>query len=196
MPWGPVVGARLGSIICRALLAAACGPAATDTTVVVEPRIPETTVTSLEPPTFPVAPPRPPLIDIVEDEFVSRATSEPFVPRGVDYFLIENGPGGLRDRFFSPAFYNGVEILDDFAELADLGYNTVWIFLDGCSIGPDCITDAGVPGLNHDYMAKVAAAMRAAETTGLMLILSRHSPRATTPTHASRPTIRTSPPAP
>lgn len=167
----PKVAVVFALLVVGAVFATACGTG-THLALADEPDIdPPKTTTSIEF-DWPVEDPRPPLVDIVEGEFVHRETGERFVPRGVNYFLIKDGPSGMRDRFFSPLFYNGLDVLDDFQELSDLGYNTVRLFMDSCPVGDDCIAQDNVPGLDPEYLSKIVAAMWAAEHTGLMLILT------------------------
>lgn len=91
-----------------------------------------------------------------------------FVPRGVNYFKLVGG----MDRFFSPGIFDREAIADDFSRLADAGYNTVRIFLDGCNLGADCITTGSDGGLNPDYLDVIAEVMELADDQGLVLLLT------------------------
>lgn len=102
--------------------------------------------------------------------FVDTRTGEPFQVRGVNYFVIVPADGGYQDRFFSPGVFDPSRIRDDFRALAEVGYTTVRLFLDTCSIGPDCI--AGRDGLNPAFLESIAETMRIAQETGLFLILT------------------------
>lgn len=104
------------------------------------------------------------------DSFIVRETGNEFVVRGTNYFLIVPVGGGLEDRFFSPEYYVQATVEADFAKLASAGYNTVRIFLDTCSSGPDCIARA--VGLNPEYLDVIADVMRLARAAGIMLLLT------------------------
>jgi hypothetical protein len=96
-----------------------------------------------------------------------------FTPRGTNYFLIvPTEDGRLQDRFFSPATFDRGRIAADFAALADAGYNTVRLFLDSCSTGPDCIGKVGGSGLNPEFLDVIAETMSLARDAGLYLLLT------------------------
>jgi hypothetical protein len=96
-----------------------------------------------------------------------------FTPRGTNYFLIVPTPeGGLQDRFLSPAVFDRDRVAADFAALADSGFNTVRLFLDSCSTGPDCIGDVDGSGLNPAFLDVIAETMSLARDAGLHLLLT------------------------
>lgn len=122
-----------------------------------------------------VAPWDPPEHVIVVDDgrFMERSTGETFTPRGVNYFLIVSTPeGGLQDRFFSPAHFDRERVAADFARLADAGFNTVRLFLDSCSSGPDCIGNTAGDGLDDEFLDVIAETMALARETGIFLLLT------------------------
>lgn len=134
--------------------------------------------------TAPVAPTAPPSvaptrtgpvehpIQLEDGVFVDTRTGDPFPVRGTNYFNIVRVDGGLEDRFFSPPVFDAERVRADFTALADRGYTTVRLFLDSCSIGPDCMTRAGAKGVNTPYLESIAETMRIAHDTGLFLILT------------------------
>src|SRR5690606_38333794 len=99
-------------------------------------------------------------------------TGEPFPVRGTNYFNIVPTDGGLEDRFFSPPVFDADRVRENFRELADRGYTTVRLFLDSCSVGPDCISRVGVDGLNPAFLESIGETMRIAHDTGMFLILT------------------------
>ena len=99
-------------------------------------------------------------------------TGDPFSVRGTNYFKIVPTEDGLEDRFFSPAVFDAESVAADFGALAERGYTTVRLFIDTCSVGPDCISQDGVDGLNPAYLESMAETMRIAWQTGLFLILT------------------------
>lgn len=111
-------------------------------------------------------------ISIIDGEFVDERIGAPFPVRGTNYFTIVPTDGGFEDRFFSPAVFDAARVAADFETLAAAGYTTVRLFLDTCSIGPDCIAGHGSDGLNPDYLASIAATMRLAKDTGMHLVLT------------------------
>jgi hypothetical protein len=111
-------------------------------------------------------------IQIVDGGFVDTQTGDPFPVRGTNYFNIVPADGGLEDRFFSPAVFDVATVEADFRSLAEHGYTTVRLFIDSCSVGPDCISRIGVNGLNPAYLESIAETMRIAQKTGLFLLLT------------------------
>ncbi|MDP3207785.1 MAG: hypothetical protein Q8M65_01425, partial [Rhodoglobus sp.] len=111
-------------------------------------------------------------IQIVDGGFVNVRTGEPFPVRGTNYFTIVPTSDGLEDRFFSPSVFDSAEVTSDFQALAERGYTTVRLFLDTCGVGPDCISQVGVDGLNPAYLDSIAETMRIAVETGLFLVLT------------------------
>src|SRR5690606_30689305 len=117
-----------------------------------------------------VAPEHP--VQVVGGEFVDTRTGDAFPVRGTNYFNIVRADGGLEDRFFSPAVFDADRVAADFQSLADRGYTTVRLFLDSCSIGPECITQEGVDGLDGEFLDVIAETIRIAHETGIFLLLT------------------------
>ncbi len=111
-------------------------------------------------------------IQIENGGFVDTRTGESFAVRGTNYFAIVPTSSGLQDRFFSPAVFDEAQVTRDFRALAERGYTTVRLFIDSCSVGPDCISQIGVNGLNQRYLASIVDTMRIAQETGLFLLLT------------------------
>lgn len=101
-------------------------------------------------------------VHIIDGGFVDSKTGDPFIVRGVNYFLIKDG----RDRVVDPIYFDAERMASDFAFLSGLGYNTVRIFLDSCG----CITRP--LGLRADTLDVIAEIMDLAAEHGLVLILT------------------------
>ena len=101
-------------------------------------------------------------------EFYDQLTGEKFIPRGVNYAFVPVGSSYtneiLRVGTYSPQFTR-----QDFAHLADLGYNTVRVFLDSCKGGPNCIATPAKNGLNPAYMDNIADMMLAARESAIFI---------------------------
>jgi len=104
-------------------------------------------------------------------EFFDKETGEKFNPRGANYVFVPVG-----DRFsnltLSVGIYDATRTREDFQKLADLGFNTVRVFIDSCSEGPGCITRLGTPSLNADYMDNMADMMEAARDAGIFILFT------------------------
>lgn len=111
-------------------------------------------------------------VSILGGGFHDERTREPFPVRGTNYFLLVPAGGGFEDRFFSPGVFDALRVRSDFMRLAEQGYTTVRLFLDTCSVGPDCIADEGTPGLSPEFLANIADTMQLAKDTGLQLLLT------------------------
>ena len=103
--------------------------------------------------------------------FYDRETGEPFVPRGVNYVFVPEG-GTYVTTLLRVGTYDPQRTRDDFARMASLGYNTARVFLDHCSEGPGCITRAGIPGLNPDYLDNIANMTLAARQAGIVILFT------------------------
>ena len=101
-------------------------------------------------------------------EFYDQRTGEKFIPRGVNYAFVPTG-GSYTNRVLRVGTYDPQLTRQDFSHLADLGYNTVRVFLDSCSGGPYCIATPDKSGLNPDYMDNIADMMLAARQTGIFI---------------------------
>jgi hypothetical protein len=157
------------------IVAAGCTPAEPAATTSPAPTTSvATATTTATPATAPTSTPPPQRhpVRIETGGFVSRATGEPFVVRGTNYFEIVPTAQGLQDRFFSPAGFDRETVEADFERLQQAGYNTVRLFLDSCNGGPDCIGNPTGTGLNGAYLDVVAQVMDLAATTGMMLLLT------------------------
>lgn len=111
-------------------------------------------------------------IDIVDGGFVDARTGQPFPVRGTNYFTIVSAGDRLQDRFFSPTVFDAAAVEADFRALAENGYTTVRLFIDSCSVGPECISQLGTDGLSARYLESIAETMRIALDTGLFLLLT------------------------
>jgi hypothetical protein len=95
-----------------------------------------------------------------------------FVPRGANLFGIVRYGTGFQDRLLSPALFDRVAVAADFAALAGKGYNTVRIFLDSCSGGPDCIGKVEGSGLNPAALDVITDVMALAKKAGIFILLT------------------------
>ena len=111
-------------------------------------------------------------IQVVDGGFVDFRTGQPFAVRGTNYFTIVSAGGRLQDHFFSPTVFDAATVEADFRALSERGYTTVRLFMDSCSVGPDCISRVGVDGLNRAYLESIAETMRIAKRTGVFLLLT------------------------
>lgn len=102
-------------------------------------------------------------------EFYNIKSNETFIPRGVNYAFVPQG-NSYTNLILKVGVYDPQRTRDDFARLADLGYNTVRVFLDHCSQGSDCIGDSDNIGLNPDYLDNITDMMAAARETGIYLL--------------------------
>lgn len=106
-------------------------------------------------------------------EFYDTVTGKSFVPRGANYIDFSTGPtGNQQDWVLATDRYDPARVREAFRTLAARGYNTVRIFFDHCHTGPQCITFANRPGINHDYAANMADLMRIAGEEGIYLLLT------------------------
>ncbi len=105
-------------------------------------------------------------------EFYDHRSQEKFVPRGVDYVFVPTAEGRYSHLTLKVGVYDAERTRSDFAHLAELGYNTVRVFLDQCNAGPDCIGDADSGGLNPAYLDNIADMMAAAKESGLFILFT------------------------
>ena len=106
-----------------------------------------------------------------EGEFFDRTTGETFVPRGANYVFVPFR-GTLTNLLFKEGVYDPQRTREDFRTLAELGYNTVRVFLDHCSLGPGCITEPDELDLNRGYLKNIADMTRAAREAGLVILFT------------------------
>ncbi len=112
-------------------------------------------------------------IRLVNDqaEFFDKHSGEKFTPRGANYvFVPENGAftnTPLRVGTYDPQLTRQV-----FSHLKGLGYNSVRVFLDSCSRGPNCIANVTKPGLNPAYLDNIADMMLAAREAGIYILFT------------------------
>ena len=116
-------------------------------------------------------------IQIAGTGFVDALTGAAFVPRGANYLTRVQVGGGYQDRTLSPAVFDREATADDFDALAARGYNTVRVFLDSCSSGPDCIGNPDGDGLNPEFLDTIVEFMElAAEKEIFVLFTSNDLP--------------------
>lgn len=106
-------------------------------------------------------------------EFYDTASSETFIPRGVNYIdFVRTERGGYQNRVFATDHYDSARVREAFQTLAAYGYNTARIFIDSCSEGPTCIGVEGGRGLNPAYLDNVVDLMQVAAEEGIYLLLT------------------------
>lgn len=107
-------------------------------------------------------------------EFYNRGTGERFIPRGSNYIdFAELRRGQLwEDYVFGAGTYRRDKIRDEFAKLAEHGYNTVRMFFDHCFSGPSCIGNQHGDGLNPIFLDNMVDVMHIAAENGLYLVLT------------------------
>jgi F5/8 type C domain len=105
-------------------------------------------------------------------EFYDRQTSQRFIPRGVNYFLLAPVLNQYENRVFGVGVYDHDRTRTDFQALYASGYNTVRIFLDGCTTGSGCVGLEDGQGLNPAYLDNIVDAMSLAKEAHLFLLLA------------------------
>jgi hypothetical protein len=105
-------------------------------------------------------------------EFFNRANAASFIPRGVNYFMLVPMLGHYEDRLLAVGVYNHMRVQADFTALSAAGYNTVRIFLDGCTSGSGCIGVEGGRGLNPAYLDNLVDLMRLAKEANLVILFA------------------------
>lgn len=109
-------------------------------------------------------------------EFFDTLTSQRFIPRGANYFIMVPVLDHYEDRLFGVGVYDHERTQSDFEALSAAGYNTARIMLDGCTTGIGCIGLEGDVGLNPAYLDNIVDLMRVAKDTNLFLILALKEP--------------------
>ena len=104
-------------------------------------------------------------------EFYDRQTSETFIPRGANYVFVPQGSSHTI-LLLKVGVYDPGRTRDDFTVLANLGYNTVRVFLDQCNKGSGCIGDDDNVGLNPAYLDNIADMMSAGRETGIYILFT------------------------
>jgi hypothetical protein len=105
-------------------------------------------------------------------EFYDTVTSQNFVPRGVNYFVLVPVQDHYEDRLFAGGVYDHSRTQADFSALSAAGYNTVRIILDGCTSGNTCIGVQDGQGLNPAYLDNIVDLMNLAKDANLFLLLA------------------------
>jgi hypothetical protein len=105
-------------------------------------------------------------------EFYDKSTSQNFIPRGVNYFVLVPIQDHYEDRLFASDVYDHSRTKADFAALSAAGYNSVRIIFDGCTSGGTCIGVQDGQGLNPEYLDNIVDVMKLAEETNLFLLLA------------------------
>lgn len=152
------------------LLLTACttaGPGLETTTSPVAPTTSSSTASTTEPPQVVDHP-----IQIDGTEFVDTRTGEVFIPRGANYLTRVLVGNGYQDRTLSPAVFDPVRTGSDLDELASRGYNTIRVFLDTCSGGPDCIGNNDGEGLNPEFLDSIVGFMTLAKEKGIFILFT------------------------
>jgi hypothetical protein len=104
-------------------------------------------------------------------EFHDRQTDEKFIPRGVNYVFVPQG-NSYTNLTLKVGVYDPQRTRADFETLANLGYNTVRVFLDQCSRGSGCIGDDDNIGLNPEYLDNIADMTSAGRETGIYILFT------------------------
>ncbi len=105
-------------------------------------------------------------------QFYDRETSQEFIPRGVNYFILVPILDHYEDRLFAVGLYDHTRTQADFAALSAAGYNTVRIMLDGCTSGSGCIGVENGQGLNPAYLDNIADLMSLARDNHLFVLFA------------------------
>jgi len=105
-------------------------------------------------------------------EFYDRQTSQIFIPRGVNYFILVPVFDHYENRVFGVGVYDHNRTRTDFLALTTAGYNTVRIILNGCTSGSGCIGIEDGQGLNPAYLDNIVDLMNLAKESNLFLLLA------------------------
>lgn len=105
-------------------------------------------------------------------EFYDIATSERFIPRGVNYFVLVPVLDHYEDRLFAASVYDHKRTQADFTALSTAGYNTVRIILDGCTSGETCIGVLDGQGLNPAYLDNIVDLLNLAKASHLFVLFA------------------------
>ncbi|MEW5938802.1 MAG: cellulase family glycosylhydrolase [Chloroflexota bacterium] len=109
-------------------------------------------------------------------EFYNTVTGEKFTPRGVNYVdFYATGNELYEDRLLATNVYNPERVRTAFRHLHDYGYNTVRIFFDNCSSGPNCFGKYGGRGLNPGYLDNMVDVMNIAAEQGIYIIFTANT---------------------
>ncbi len=110
-------------------------------------------------------------------ELVDRRTGEAFRPRGTNHLdkvvdATEQHPGAFATDLFRPGTADLDEAAAELDRMAELGYDTVRVFIDLCRT--DCITerDDGIDGPRPAYLANIAAFLELAKARDLVVMLA------------------------
>ncbi|HEX9384677.1 MAG TPA: discoidin domain-containing protein [Anaerolineales bacterium] len=104
-------------------------------------------------------------------EFYDKQTNEKFIPRGANYVFVPAG-GSHTNLLLRVGTYDPDRTRKDFATLANLGYNTVRVFLDQCNKGLGCIGDDDNSGLNPKYLDNIAHMMSVGKETSIFILFT------------------------
>ncbi len=104
--------------------------------------------------------------------FYDQQTSQSFVSRGVNYFILVPVSDHYENRLFGVGVYDHNRTLRDFTALSKAGYNTLRIILDGCTSGDGCIGLENGQGLNPAYLDNIVDLMKLAKETSMFLLLA------------------------
>ncbi len=104
-------------------------------------------------------------------EFYDRTTTERYIPRGVNYFLLMPVEDHYEDRLLAVGIYDHKRVQADFAALAGAGYNTVRILLDGCASGDGCLGIQEGKGMNPAFLDNLADLLSLAKANNLFVLL-------------------------
>lgn len=105
-------------------------------------------------------------------EFYDRSNMSHFIPRGVNYFMLVPVLDHYEDRLMGVGIYDHNRTQADFIALAEAGYNTVRISVDGCTSGTGCTGIEGGQGLNPDYLDNLVDLLKLAKSNNLFVFLA------------------------
>lgn len=111
-------------------------------------------------------------IQIDGTAFIDTRSGVAFVPRGANYLTRVQVGDGYQDRTLSPAVFDREETAADFLALDSNGYNTIRVFLDTCSGGPDCIGTTQGDGLNTEFLDTIVDFMELAKDHGIFILFT------------------------
>ena len=105
-------------------------------------------------------------------ELFDRRTGEPFIVRGVNYTIRVSSPVGVENRVFAVDVWDPDRFDRDLESLAERGYNTVRLWIDSCSVGPECLAPWAASVSTPSYLDNLAEGITIAKERGMLLLLT------------------------
>jgi hypothetical protein len=109
-------------------------------------------------------------------EFYDTATSETFVPRGMNYNrFLRSVSGPIYDSVLITTRYDPETVEADLAAIQSLGFNVIRIMFETCGVAVDGCVVASNGRLNPAYFANLADFLRRAKAHGLYVMVASNT---------------------